>query len=178
MISKLFYTVLVCLLITAEVKSQSSSTPTLKTGDTIPEIELSTMDNLPFLLRADQKGQPLVIIFYRANWCPFCNAHLSDLQSYFKPLMKLGYKLIAISTESVENLKTTKENNFLKYTLLSDASRVGINKFGIVNGSVAVPSVFITDQAHVLKYVYTDKDYTKRLSVEEIYKQAEALKGK
>lgn len=152
--------------------AQFNTTTTLKIGDTIPNVELSTMENNPLQLRADFKNQPLVLVFYRANWCPFCNEHLSDLQSYFKPLTKAGFKLIAISTESVENLKTTKENNFLKYMLTSDATRAAITKFGITNGSVAVPSVFITDQNHVIRYLYTNTDYKTRLSGEEVYNQA------
>ena len=169
--------VVLSLALNLSVCAQFSTTPTLKVGDTLPNVELTTMENLPFQLSADQKGQPLVIIFYRANWCPFCNEHLSDLQPYFKPLMKLGYKLIAISIESVENLIKTKENNFLKYTLLSDATRAAINKFGIKNGSIAVPSVFITNKDHVIKFIHTNADYKIRLSGEEIYNKAVSLKA-
>lgn len=175
---KTLFLSLFLLLAISGTNAQSFSTSTLKVGDTIPNVELTTMENLPFLLSADQKGQPLVLIFYRANWCPFCNAHLSDLQSYFRPLMKLGYKLIAVSTESVENLKKTKDNNFLKYTLLSDPNRAAIYKFGIVNGSVAVPSIFITDKDHVIQYLYTNTDYKVRLSGEEIYKQVQNIMSK
>ena len=157
-------------------KAQFNATATLKIGDTLPNIELTTLENLPLLLNSDLKDQPLVLVFYRANWCPFCNEHLSDIQAYSKPLLKAGFKLIAISTESVENLKTTKENNFLKYTLLSDATRAGIIKFGITNGSVAVPSVFIADKNHVITYLYTNTDYKIRLSGEEIYNQALKIK--
>jgi peroxiredoxin len=177
MYKNLFLSFLLFLVISG-VYAQSFSTSTLKVGDTIPNVELITMENLPFFISADQKGQPLVLIFYRANWCPHCNAHLSDLQSYFRPLMKLGYKLVAISTESVDNLKKTKDNNFLKYTLLSDPTRAAIYKFGIVNGSVAVPSVFITDKDHVVQYLYTNADYKVRLSGEEIYKQAQTAMSK
>ncbi len=90
--------------------------------------------------------------------------------------MKLGYKLVAISTESVENLKATKENNFLKYTLLSDANRAAITKFGIKNGSIAVPSVFIVNKDHVIKFIHTNADYKVRLSGEEIYNKAVGIK--
>jgi peroxiredoxin len=172
---KVYFVFILCLFTIAS-EAQSLSTPKLKLGDTIPNVGLTSMENLPVLLNADFKDQPMVIIFYRANWCPFCNAHLSDLQSYFKPLMKLGYKLVAVSTESVENLKTTKENNFIKYTLLSDPNRAAISRFGIVNGSVAVPSVFIVDKDHVIKYLYTNPDYKVRLSGEEIYNKAASLK--
>ena len=173
---KKIFIILIIVLSATSIFAQLTSTPTLKIGDTIPNVELSTMENSPLLLNSDLKDQSLAIIFYRANWCPFCNEHLSDLQAYFKPLMKAGFKLIAISTESVENLKTTKENNFLKYTLLSDGTRAGIVKFGITNESVAVPSVFIVDKNHVIKYLYTNTDYKVRLSGEEIYNQA--LKAK
>jgi peroxiredoxin len=171
----IFYSLLFCLLLNISVSAQFNTTPTLKVGDTLPNVELTTMENLPFLLSSDQKGQPLVIIFYRANWCPFCNEHLSDLQSYFKQLTKLGYKLIAISTESVENLKTTKENNFLKYTLLSDTNRGAIGKFGIKNGSIAVPSVFIVNNDHVIRFIHSNADYKMRLSGEEIYNKAVSI---
>ncbi len=156
--------------------AQADKTKTLKIGDAIPDIELMTMDNAPTLLSTSNVGQRLVIIYYRANWCPFCNAHLADLQPYFRQLTKLGYKLIAISTESTTNLKRTKDNGYLTYTLLSDAKMTGITKFGIANGNVAVPSVFITDPNHKINYIYTNTDYKVRLSGEAVYKKALELK--
>ena len=170
------FSTIALLFILSVSNAQSDKTKTLKIGDAIPDIELVTLDNAPTLLSTSNAGQRLVIIYYRANWCPHCNAHLADLQSYFRQLTKLGYKLIAISTESSTNQKRTKDNGYLTYTLLSDPTMAGINKFGIVNGNVAVPSVFITDANHKINYIYTNTDYKIRLSGEAVYKKALELK--
>lgn len=46
-----------------------------------------------------------------------------------------------------------------------------------MNGNVAIPSVFIIDKNHIIKYIHTDSDYKVRLDGETIYGQAKQLIG-
>jgi peroxiredoxin len=152
----------------AQIAPNPNTSSLLKTGDTIPNVTLQTIDGKPFTLRTGLKDQPTIIIFYRANWCPYCNEHLSDLQDHEKQFIKLGYKIIAISTETVDQLQITKSKTFVKYTLLSDEEHAAIKAFGIENGPIAVPSVFIIDKNGIIRFAHSDSDYKTRLSGSEV----------
>lgn len=165
------------LILSTQLYAQLDQTKTLVIGDTIPEVSFKTIEDQNFSLGKDLKDQPLIIIFYRANWCPYCNEHLGDLQSYEKSLMRLGYKVVAISTESITELGNTKMKNYLKYLLLSDESKQAIKLYGVENGNVAVPTVIITDQNHVIRYIHCDPNYKLRLSGEEVYQKAQQIKS-
>jgi peroxiredoxin len=146
----------------------------LKVGDSLPNVTVKTMKDEDFNLVKELESQPTIIIFYRANWCPYCTAHLSDLQDYEKQYIKLGYKIIAISSESSANLSQTKAKTFAKYILLSDEDKVAIQAFGVENGNIAIPSVFIINKDGIIKYVHSDSNYKERLSGAEVLQYAKA----
>lgn len=163
---------LLSLFAHAQITTNQMTSALLKTGDSIPNVTLQTMEGKPFALKTDLKNQPAILIFYRANWCPYCNEHLSDLQDYEKQFIKLGYKIIAISTEAPDQLQVTKSKTFVKYTLLSDEEREAIKAFGVENGPIAVPSVFIVDKNGIIRFVHSNPDYKTRLSGAEVLEHA------
>ncbi|MDF2454572.1 MAG: AhpC/TSA family protein [Cytophagaceae bacterium] len=163
---------LLSLFANAQMTTNQMTSLLLKTGDSIPDVTLQTMAGKPFALKTDLKNQPAIFIFYRANWCPYCNEHLSDLQDYEKQFIQLGYKIIAISTEATDQLPVTKSKTFVKYTLLSDEKREAIKAFGVENGPIAVPSVFIMDKNGIIRFVHSNPDYKTRLSGAEVLEYA------
>jgi len=93
----------------------------LLSGESIPVVNLLNAAGQPFDLNAAVASKPTILIFYRGGWCPYCNKQLSGLQEIEQDLRKTGYQIIAISTDSPDNLKQTEIKNKLTYTLLSDA---------------------------------------------------------
>jgi peroxiredoxin len=171
------FVLLHCLFVTLTSHAQFrqntiDKSPLIRVGDHIPNVTLKTMKSESYSLTEDLKNQAAIIIFYRAQWCPYCNEHLSELQDYEKQFIKLGYKVIAISSESPDDLSITKTKTFAKYLLLSDEEKKAIQGFGVENGNVAIPSVFIVDKNGIIKYVHSDPDYKVRLSGAEVYQQA------
>ena len=71
------------------------------------------------LNEALEKG-PVVMIFYRGQWCPICNQHLSNLQDSLSLIEAKGATVIAISPEKQEYLQKTEEKTGATFTLLSD----------------------------------------------------------
>src|SRR5437660_10782181 len=82
--------------------------------------------------RLDQSGKPhqlsdlmgrngLVLFFFRsADWCPFCQAQLIDLNGGVAAIEKRGYRVAGLSYDSPEILETFTAKRHLTYTLLSD----------------------------------------------------------
>ncbi len=70
-------------------------------------------------IRLDQSGKPrqlsdlmgrngLVLFFYRsADWCPFCQAQLVDINSGMPEIEKRGYRVAGLSYDSPEILQAT-----------------------------------------------------------------------
>ena len=170
----------------------------LKKGSRIPDLSLTTPEGELFDLNAYVKDQPVVLVFYRGGWCPYCNAHLQELMEADPKLRSLGYEILALSPDKPEKLAESFEEHELTYKLLSDSEMKAAKAFGVafkvedstvkkykeygINLGVAsgenhpllpVPSVFIVDKKGIIRYVYSNPDYKVRLKSEELVQQAQ-----
>ena len=171
----------------------------LMIGQPIPDVGLRTAEGKAFDLQAAAKNQPLVVIFYRGGWCPFCNAHLGQLQEAGPKLRDLGYRIVAISPDRPEELGKSAEQHALSYTLLSDSSMAAAKAFGIAfkvdapmleklasynidieaasgetHHLLPVPSVFIVGSDGIIDFSYANPDYKTRLAPEVLLAAAKA----
>lgn len=166
-------------------------------GECIPTIKIPATDGKLFDLNASITQKPTILVFYRGGWCPFCNKELSGLQTIQEDLVKQGYQIIAISTDSPENLSKSITKHKLNYTLLSDADLNVSKQFGIayqapknyaqtitmgsggknVDKLLPVPSVFILDQKGAIQFEYINPDFTQRISPKVLQSVAAAIKA-
>lgn len=169
----------------------------LLAGEQIPVIKLPASTGKMFDLNLSVSQTPTILIFYRGGWCPYCSKQLSGLQEIEKELKDLGYQLIAISTDSPENLSKTINKEKLGYTLLSDADLKAAKDFGIafkspkdydkflpgtsggknVDKLLPVPSVFILNRKGHILFEYINPDITQRLSAPLMKAAAAALRS-
>ncbi len=109
---------------------------------------------------------------------------------------RLGYQMIAISTDAPEGLKNTYEKSALTYTLLSDADLLAAKRFGLAfkaaaknadmlltnsggknkDGLLPVPAVFILDTKGVIKYEHINPNFKELVSANVLRAVAEALR--
>jgi peroxiredoxin len=83
-------------------------------------------------LNAEIARQPTVLIFYRGGWCPYCNAHLRDLQKSEPELRRMGYQILAVSPDTPAQINATlAKGTPLSYSLLSDRTLGVAAKFGL-----------------------------------------------
>ncbi len=52
----------------------------LRAGAEAPEFILPTADGAPLRLYDQLKSGPVVLVFFRGGWCPFCETYLRGLQ--------------------------------------------------------------------------------------------------
>lgn len=139
------------------------------------------------------KKGPVVIVFYRGQWCPYCNKQLSQLEDSVALINAKGATLVAVSPEQPENINKTVSKTNATYPILFDdglkimnaydvAFKVDDNtierykKYGIdfdkANGSnganLPVPAVYIIDKNGNITFTYFNPDYKERASVKEI----------
>lgn len=162
-------------------------------GDKAPSFEAITNEGKRFNLTQEVSKGPVVLVFYRGYWCPFCNKELKALNDSLSWITGKGASVIAISPETHESAAITKEKTKVTFPIISDTSNTILKKFGVdfkvddntvnrykgfgvdfakVNGNtentLPVPAVFIIDKEGKFRYLYFEKDYRKRPSVQAL----------
>lgn len=88
-----------------------------------------------FSLKEALTNGPVVIIFYRGFWCPFCNKHLAQIQDSLNLITDKGTTVIAVSPEKPEYLEIMAKKTGAKFILLYDEGykiEDGINVSGLL----------------------------------------------
>lgn len=181
---------------TAGVPLKPEDISPLLAGEQIPVLQLPKSSGEMFDLNKSVSETPTILIFYRGGWCPYCSKQLAGLQEIEKDLKKLGYQIIAISTDSPGNLGKTMDKEKLSYTLLSDADLNAAKHFGIafkspknydkflpetsggknIDKLLPVPSVFILNKKGNILFEYINPNMTQRLSAPLLKAAAAALR--
>ena len=138
--------------------------------------------------------KPIILIFYRGNWCGHCNRYLSRIQDSLKYINKAGAMLWAITPQTLENAEIMQNKQETNFPILSDVTeevmisydvifnvtksyqhKISIGKFTSISGHngqeeahLPVPATFIIDKNHKIIFRHFDYNYSKRASVEEI----------
>jgi peroxiredoxin len=117
-----------------------------------------------------EKG--MVLFFFRsADWCPYCQAQMMDLNTAVAGIERRGYKMAGISYDSPQILKTFIERRGIGYTLLSDPKSAVIDRYKLRDPQyppdsraygVPRPIIFILDKNGVIKAKLYEETYTKR----------------
>ena len=66
---------------------------------TVPNLELPTLDHGPFTLANDQPKNFSLVVFFRGLHCPLCVKYLKDLGALLPQLKERGVNVIAISSD-------------------------------------------------------------------------------
>jgi len=168
--------------------ASSMPAPGIKVGEKAPDFVLNNALDKPVSLKEELKKGPVVLVFYRGAWCPFCNMHLHVLQESLPEFKKYGAQLITITPQtpdkSVEQFKqkgypfevlSDLDNKVMKdYQLYFElpAELVDVyKKHGLdieaFNGKdrnvLPVPGSFVIDTSGVVRAMHADTDYKKRM---------------
>jgi peroxiredoxin len=187
----------------ADFAPSAESAQPLGVGMKAPDFTASRVDKTRYVFSAQHLSHPVVLIFYRGGWCPYCNGQLADMHTVEPKLREAGYEVLFISTDRPELLYSSLKDPSIHYTLLSDPTLQAAQAFHIAfhlddnlyaqelkygvdlektTGTTAhalpVPSVFIIDQTGIIRFVYSNPDFRVRLSGEDLWRAASELKPK
>ena len=141
---------------------------------------------------ASFKGKWIVLVFYRGNWCPMCNIQITSLAKDYPEFQKRNTEIIAISTDTPEGARKTREKTHAPFPILIDENNKVIQLYKVVvekrelkdivalmhrkkAGTYAMPAVFIIDAGGVIRYSHIGKSYTDRLSNEKLLNKLSEL---
>jgi peroxiredoxin len=138
---------------------------------------------------------PVVLSFYRGEWCPFCNLELRAFQQALPQIEALGATLIAVSPEKPEFSQLAADKHKLTYSVLHDHANQVARSFGLVfqedaavkelsqsvfkserekrnsdgTWDLPVPGTFVIDPQRVIRFAHVDVNYmTGRANPEEV----------
>ena len=139
------------------------------------------------------KEGKVVLMFYRGQWCPYCNRQLKKMEDSLQLIKDKGAELIAVTPEKPESISKTIEKTTATYSILFDDglkimkaydvafevpentltryrnSGIDIEKNNGNNGKyLPVPAVYIIDKQGEVIYRFFEPDYRKRPAVKEI----------
>ena len=182
----------------ADIPNDPTLVRPLSVGMRAPEFAARTKDGVERQFHPEAFKKPTVVIFYRGGWCPYCNTQLSDHRLVEPKLRQSGFEVVFLSTDRPAILYSSLKAEKISYTLLSDsrleaakafhiAYRVDdatlskLKGYGIDLDSTTgeplhelpVPSVFIIDQSGVIRFVYSNPDYTVRLGADALWTAAQ-----
>jgi peroxiredoxin len=165
----------------------------LAVGDRAADFELPNARGHRVRLADRLERGPVVLIFYRGAWCPFCNLQLRSFQQVLPEIEALGASLLAISPQLPDGSRAMVERNALTFEVLSDldstvASAYGItftlastdralflevgNDLGKANGDhtwvLPAPSTFVIVPDGTIHHARVDPDYTSRIAPDEV----------
>lgn len=92
----------------------------LLVGDYVKNFNAKDIYDGEYNLSNALKKGPVVVIFIRGQWCPFCNKHLKQLQENLSLIYAYGANVVIISPEKSEFIKKTIQKTGAEFTILYD----------------------------------------------------------
>jgi len=174
----------------------------LAVGAMAPELSLPDARGGDVSLARLTAEGPVVIVFYRGAWCPYCDLQLRAYQEVLPQIRALGAQMIAISPQTPDESLSTAEKKALAFPVLSDAGNAVARRFGLVfrvppgldavhrslgidlarsNGDssseLPVPAVFVIGPDGRVAFRHVDADYRSRLEPATLLRQLSDARG-
>jgi peroxiredoxin len=165
----------------------------LKVGDKAPQFIGTDQAGKKVNLQEILKKGDAVLVFYRGQWCPYCNKQLSHLNDSLGLITAKGATVISITPETNDNIKKTVEKTKATFSIIEDKGLVIMKSYKVsfavdestitkyknygidfekangANGAnLPVPATYIIGKDGKIKYAFFNPDYSKRTSVKDI----------
>jgi peroxiredoxin len=183
----------VLLMIGSAVVFAQSGPKGLAVNTAAPDFTAPDQNGKSFHLKSMLQKGPVLLVFYRGQWCPYCNKELKSLEDSLVLITGRGATLVAVTPELGENVSKTIAKTGAKYPILHDEGLKIMKsydvayavdstwtsrymKFGVDvaknNGSngnnLPVPAVYVIDRKGVIVYRFFEPDFRIRPSVAEM----------
>ena len=195
------FSFLILLLITTIAVSAQDKPEGLFINSKAPDFKAKDQNGADISLKELRKKGAVVVVFYRGNWCPYCNKELKRLQDSLQYITEKGAQIVAITPEGGEGIGKTVEKTGVQFSILTDQEMKIAKSYGVsyevdertmvryksfgtdlleINHQkgkafLPVPAVYVVNKEGSITYRYFDADYRKRPSVQEIVSNLKVL---
>lgn len=174
-----------------------------RAGDPAPTFTLKDARGGEVSLQKLLSEGPVVLAYYRGQWCPYCDMQLRAYQEVLPQIRALGANLVAVSPQTPDESLSTAEKRNLAFSVLSDVGNKVARSYGLVfkvpagldgihkafgidlaksNGDATnelpVPGVFVIRRDGRIAFSFVNADYRERLEPAELLRQLAQAAGK
>ena len=167
--------------------------PGIKAGEKAPDFTLANAFGKTITLNDELKKGPVVLVFYRGAWCPFCNMHLHVLLKSLPEFKKYSAQLIIVTPQTpdksagqikkdgypfevLSDLDSNVMKDYKLYFELSDdlvdvykKHKLDIEAFnGKGRNVLPIPGSFVIDKSGIVRAMHAEADYKKRMEPADI----------
>ena len=103
----------------------------LRRGKPLPDFTAADEAGSPLDTR-DLRGTPVVMIFVRGNWCPFCSRQVKNLTGYYRDIVDLGARLIFVTPKPLETTRRVAEFFNVEFEFWLDESLSATRELGLL----------------------------------------------
>lgn len=139
--------------------------------------ELPDQLDYPWSLSGQLETGPVMLVFYRGDWCPYCNGQLASYARQFAAFEKRGTQLVGVSVDPPRNNARLVGKLLLPFPLLSDPEGELARRLGLwdPDEGLAVPSIVVIDQSAEVRYLYSGSDFADRPEDDEVFAALDGL---
>ncbi|HEV2639955.1 MAG TPA: peroxiredoxin-like family protein [Actinocrinis sp.] len=156
-------------------------------GDRAPLFDLPDAAGQSVRLAEALAAGPVVLVFYRGGWCPYCNLALRALQQVHDQITARGARLIALSPQTPDDSAALADKQQLTFDLLTDPGcetaklyglsfdigdelaavyqRIGLDLDRTNAGharTLPIPAAYVIAADGTIAWSLADADYTRR----------------
>jgi peroxiredoxin len=182
---------------------RSGAVPGIAVGERAPDFTLPDAQDRAISLGDRLNDGPVVLSFYRGEWCPICNTELHDLQAILPEIRARGANLIAVSPQAPDISQAFVKKLELGFDVLSDLDQHVSAEYRIkFRGSEAVealylecgcdlssenadhtwdlpvPATFVIDTDRVVRARHVEPDYRQRMDPTDILTALDQITGR
>lgn len=172
----------------------------MQAGQRAKDFKLTDALGQEVILYEELAKGPVILVFYRGSWCPFCNLQLKAYQQILPQIHALGAQLIAVSPQKPDYSLSMKEKENLDFQVLSDPSGLVTAKYNLlfevpqeVKGVMEsfglnlsefnqtarwilpVPATFMIDERATIRSAYVNPNFMQRQEPDEILRELNKL---
>jgi len=142
---------------------------------------------------------PVVLIWYRGDWCPYCNIYLHELHKHADDFDAYNATIIAISPAKPDKSWSVEDKQDLKIQVLSDEGSKVAEDFGVVyelppkiaqyyqeafdlhhvnnddSNKLPLAASYVINPQGVITYAYLNADYRERAEITELLSAVEKI---
>lgn len=171
-------------------------------GDMAPDFILPSATGEQVTLSKLLKTGPVVMIWYRGEWCPYCNIYLEDIQAHIDDFKSTGAHVVAISPESADRGWTLQDKKSIEFYVLSDIGSHVAQEYGVAyelppkiaeyyqkgfdihaknkddSNLLPLAASYVINQDGKITYAFLDANYKKRAETSVLLEEVQKLKIK
>ena len=143
-------------------------------GDQAPDFTLTDIHSQSHQLSTALQSGPVVLVFYRGDWCGWCQLQTAQLAKVYDKFLDAGVSLWAISPQQQVTNQQFSEKREIPYPILADDDLAVIDEWGLRHElnpdqeNIPYPTTYVINQDGSIHWRHLGGSKDDRPTTEEI----------